>query len=92
MRGRVTVQIAVRLADEELERLDDAIARGAYPNRAAAVRAGLHRLLADEREARIAEAYRLGYATSPVEREIGEAGLALGAGLFAEPGSGDPAA
>src|SRR5258708_614920 len=47
------VQIAVRLADQELEHLDAAIARGTFPSRAAAVRAGLHRLLQEEREKQI---------------------------------------
>jgi Arc/MetJ-type ribon-helix-helix transcriptional regulator len=55
-------QIAVRLADEDLKSLDEAVARGAFPSRAAAVRAGLRRLLAQEREAQIAEAYRRGDA------------------------------
>jgi hypothetical protein len=44
----------------------------------AAVRAGLQRLLGEEREAQIAEAYRRGYATEPQEDWIGEAGLRLG--------------
>jgi Arc/MetJ-type ribon-helix-helix transcriptional regulator len=82
------VQIAVRLPDEDLERLDAAVARGSYPSRAAAVRAGLRRLLVDEREARIAEAYRRGYAADPADREVGETGLTLGAALLAEPGGG----
>jgi Arc/MetJ-type ribon-helix-helix transcriptional regulator len=79
----MSIQIAVRLAEEDLERLDAAIARGAFPNRAAAVRAGLLAVLREERERQIADAYRRGYATDPPEAEIGEAGLRLGTALLA---------
>jgi len=80
----MSVQIAVRLTDDDLKRLDAAVARGVFPSRAAAVRAGLQRLLGEEREAQIAEAYRRGYATEPQEDWIGEAGLRLGAEQLAE--------
>ena len=76
------VQIAVRLADEELERLDAAIARGAFPNRATAVRAGLVAVLREEREAHIEDAYRRAYAAEPGDPAVGEAGLHLGAALL----------
>jgi Arc/MetJ-type ribon-helix-helix transcriptional regulator len=84
------VQIAVRLPDDVLERLDAAVARGSYPSRAAAVRAGLQRLLLDERETQISEAYRRGYAVVPAEPDVGAAGLELGARLLAESSGGDP--
>lgn len=80
----MSVQIAVRLADEELERLDAAVARGVFPSRAAAVRAGLARLLREERETQIDEAYRRAYATEPQEEWVGRAGLRLGADLVAD--------
>jgi Arc/MetJ-type ribon-helix-helix transcriptional regulator len=80
----MSVQIAVRLSVEDLERLDAAVARGVFPSRAAAVRAGLRRLLGEEREAQIAEAYRRGYATEPQADWIGEAGLRLGAEQLSE--------
>lgn len=92
LRG-MSVQIAVRLADDDLKRLDAAIARGIFPSRAAAVRAGLASLLAEEREAQIGEAYRRAYANDPQEGWIGEAGLRLGAALLAGPepaADGDP--
>lgn len=77
------MQIAVRLADEELERLDAAIARGAFASRAEAVRAGLVRVLREEREAQIEQAYRRAYAATPDEvDEVGEVGLSLGAELL----------
>jgi Arc/MetJ-type ribon-helix-helix transcriptional regulator len=85
----MSVQIAVRLADEDLERLDAAVARGAFPSRAAAVRAGLDQLLREEREAHIAEAYRRAYATVPEEDGAGRAGLSLGAALLAGDGPAD---
>jgi len=84
MLSGMSTQIAVRLADEDLERLDAAIARGAFPSRAAAVRAGLDRLLSDEREAQISEAYRRGYATGDDEGVVGETGLRLGSRLLSD--------
>ncbi len=92
MLGGMSVQIAVRLADEDLERLDAAVARGAFPSRAAAVRAGLIWLLRQEREAQIEAAYRRAYSTHPQEEWVGEVGLRLGAALQAgqEPAGGEP--
>lgn len=77
------VQIAVRLADHELERLDAAIARGTFPSRAAAVRAGLRRLLQEEREKQIDAAYRRAYSSDSADDGVGDAGLVLGAALLA---------
>jgi len=84
MLSGMSVQIAVRLADEELQRLDAAVARGAFASRAAAVRAGLVRVLREERELQIEEAYRRAYATPPEEDDVGEVGLALGAQLLTD--------
>jgi Arc/MetJ-type ribon-helix-helix transcriptional regulator len=84
MLGGMSVQIAVRLADEELERLDAAIARGAFPSRAAAVRAGLVAVLRNAREEQIAEAYRKAYASGGEEERIGQAGLSVGAAILAD--------
>ncbi len=80
----MSVQIAVRLGEEDLAHLDAAVARGAFPSRAAAVRTGLQRLLREDREQEIEQAYRRGYAEHPQERWVGEAGLAQGARLLAE--------
>ncbi len=68
-------QIAVRLPDQALAGIDAAVAAGRYPTRAAAVRAGVERVLADEREREIAEEYRRGYGEHPQEDWVGEAGL-----------------
>ena len=71
------VQIAIRLADADLARLDAAVAHGRYPTRAAAVRAGVERLLRDEREREIAEHYRRAYGAQPQDESTGRAGVAL---------------
>jgi len=76
-------QIAIRLADADLERLDAAVARGLYPTRAAAVRAAVERLLRDEREQEIAEQYRRAYEAHPQDESLGRAGLELMAELIA---------
>ncbi|HEY8866379.1 MAG TPA: ribbon-helix-helix protein, CopG family [Solirubrobacteraceae bacterium] len=72
-------QIAIRLPDEDLDRLDEVIAAGGYASRAAAVRAAIDMLLREEREREIADEYRRAYGEHPQEPWVGEAGLALGA-------------
>jgi Arc/MetJ-type ribon-helix-helix transcriptional regulator len=72
----MAIQIAVRLSDEQLAAVDAAVRAGRYPSRAAAVRAGVDRLLKEEREQEIADAYRRGYGKYPQEEWIGKAGLA----------------
>jgi Arc/MetJ-type ribon-helix-helix transcriptional regulator len=73
-------QIAIRLPEEDLSRLDEAIARGRFSNRATALREALERLLRDEREREIEDAYRRGYGEQPQEEWPGQLGL----GAFAE--------
>lgn len=88
----MSIQIAVRLAEEDLQRLDAAIARGAFASRAAAVRSGLDAVLREEREREIAAAYRRAYAgrePDEDERLIGKVGLRLGSELLAGGGSGE---
>ena len=58
-------QIAVRIADEDLAALDESVSNGAYPNRAAAVRAGIDLLLRKERDRSIGAAYRRAYGDHP---------------------------
>ena len=74
-------QIAIRIPGDDLAALDEAIARGTFPNRAAAVREALSRLLRSERERAIDEAYRRGYGAEPQEEWVGEVGLAAFAAL-----------
>ena len=73
----MTIQIPIRIPEEDLSELDTTIARGRYPNRSAALRAALKLLLRVERERQIEEAYRRGYGEQPQEEWVGEAGLAL---------------
>jgi Arc/MetJ-type ribon-helix-helix transcriptional regulator len=58
----MSVQIAVRIPDALIGRLDDVVASGAFETRADAVRAALEALLETERRAdvgrRIVEGYR----------------------------------
>lgn len=72
----MTVQVPVRLTEEDVAALDEAVAAGRFESRSAALRAGLTRVLRDERERAIAEAYRRGYGQHPQEEWIAEAGLA----------------
>lgn len=73
----MTTQIPLRIPDEDLTELDAAIARGSFPNRSAALRAGLELLLREERERAIDDAYRRGYGEHPQEDWIGTDGLVL---------------
>jgi Arc/MetJ-type ribon-helix-helix transcriptional regulator len=72
----VTIQVPVRLTEDEVAALDAAVASGRFPTRSAALRAGLERLLGEERERAIAEAYARGYEKHPQEEWVGEVGLA----------------
>ena len=73
----MSVQIPVRIPDEDAKKLDDAVARGRFANRSDALREGLALLLREEREREIIEAYRRGYEKYPQEEWVGELGLAL---------------
>src|SRR5438067_9091051 len=54
----MTKQIAVRIPDEALAAIDAAVADGRFPNRTAAVLAGIESLLREERRRAIEEADR----------------------------------
>ncbi len=85
----MSVQIAVRLSDEDVSALDEVIARGGFQNRASALREGLARLLREEREREIEEAYRRGYGEQPQEEWVGEAGLGAFAAFVAAEEKGE---
>lgn len=72
----MTTQVPVRLTDSDLASLDAAIARGRFANRSEALRAGLERVLAEEREQQIDEAYAAGYGKHPQEEWVAELGFA----------------
>ena len=79
----MTQQIAIRIPNEDLMALDEAVTAGRFPSRAAALREALTRLLRDERRREIEEADRRGYGAQPQEDWVGEAGLAAFAALVA---------
>lgn len=62
-------QIAVRLTESELRMLDSAVVEGAFRSRAEAVRAGIHMLERELREARITASYHTAYTKRPVTAE-----------------------
>jgi Arc/MetJ-type ribon-helix-helix transcriptional regulator len=87
----VSTPVQTRLSEEEIRALDAAIERGRFPNRSEALRAGLQRVLRDEREQEIADAYARGYGRQPQEPWVGEFGLSLfGAAVEAEERGGEP--
>ena len=83
-------QIAIRIADTDLDRLDAAVARGRFPTRAAAVRAGVDLLLRDERDREIEERYRRAYGAQPQDESTGRAGAILMATVIAAEETGEP--
>jgi Arc/MetJ-type ribon-helix-helix transcriptional regulator len=72
-----------------LAALDAAVARGRFANRSEALRAGLDRILYEERQREIDETYAAGYAKHPQEEWVGELGLA-GLGAFDKAEGGAP--
>jgi Arc/MetJ-type ribon-helix-helix transcriptional regulator len=79
----MSVQIPLRIPEQDLRRLDEAIARGRFTNRSSALRAALELLLRTEREREIDDAYRTGYSAHPQEEWVGDAGLAAFAAFVA---------
>ena len=72
----MTTQVPVRLTDADLAALDAVVARGRFANRSEALRAGLDRILYEERQRDIDETYAAGYGKHPQEEWVGELGLA----------------
>ena len=64
------------MTKRDLSLLDDLVKQGRFASRSEALRAGLARLLEDERERAIEAAYRRGYQEHPQEEWIGQVGLA----------------
>ena len=73
----MTTQVPVRLTESDLAALDAAIERGRFASRSEALRAGLDRILLEERERELVELYAKAYAEQPEEEWIGELGTAL---------------
>jgi len=64
------------MTESDLAVLDELIERGRFATRSEALRAGLARLVHDERERAIDAAYRRGYGKHPQEEWVGQVGLA----------------
>jgi Arc/MetJ-type ribon-helix-helix transcriptional regulator len=63
------------MTDQDVAALDELVAEGRFESRSDALRAGLARLLREEREREIAAAYRRGYGERPQEEWGGQVGL-----------------
>jgi Arc/MetJ-type ribon-helix-helix transcriptional regulator len=63
--NRMSIQIAVRIPDETLPRLDALVRRGVYSNRADAVRAAVELLVAETERRRLDDAIADGYRRIP---------------------------
>ena len=76
-------QIAIRIPEADIAALDEAVAGGRFPSRAAALREALRLLLREERRREVEEADRRGYGAQPQDEWVGEAGLTAFAALVA---------
>jgi Arc/MetJ-type ribon-helix-helix transcriptional regulator len=71
----MTRQVAVRLAEEDVTAIDAIVAAGCFASRSDVLRAGPARVLHEEREREIDEAFRRGYGRLPQEDWVGVVGL-----------------
>ncbi len=78
----MTQQIAVRIPEDQLKALDDAVGAGVFASRADGVRRALALLLRDLREEQIGREYREAYARHPEDPAIGRMGIKLLAEAF----------
>lgn len=70
----MTVQIAVKLPDDLLERIDTLVSEGVFASRSAAVRHGLETVVEKRKRELIDEAFREGFRRFPeTEEELQEA-------------------
>jgi len=65
----MTTQVAAKLPDDLVRRVDELVAAGAFPNRSAAIRQGLESLIGRLRRSAIDESIRQGYARLPESAE-----------------------
>ena len=85
----MTIQVPVRLTEEDVAALDAIVAEGRFASRSDALRAGLAHVLHEQRERQIDEAYRRGYGKNPQEDWVGVVGLA-GLTAFDHAEAGEP--
>jgi Arc/MetJ-type ribon-helix-helix transcriptional regulator len=70
----MTSQIALKLPDEILARIDELVGAGRFESRSHVVRAGIDVIIVHEQRRSIDEAYRNGYLANPdTPEEIAEA-------------------
>ena len=82
----MSTQIAVRIPDALIGRLDDVVASGRFETRADAVRAALDALLEAERRAEVGRRIVAGYLRAPLaDAAVGAAGGAAATSLEDEP-------
>jgi Arc/MetJ-type ribon-helix-helix transcriptional regulator len=63
------------MTDQDVAALDKLVVAGRFASRSDALRAGLARLLDEEREQEIDDAYRRGYGERPQKEWVGRIGL-----------------
>ena len=85
----MTIQVPVRLTEEDVAALDAAVAAGQFGSRSDALRAGLAQVLRAEREREIDAAYARGYGKKPQLEWVAKTGLA-GLAAFDRAEGGDP--
>ncbi|HXH58776.1 ribbon-helix-helix domain-containing protein [Iamia sp.] len=68
----MTTQLAIKLPDELVVRLDHLVGEGRFASRSEAVRDGIRRVVRDAERARIDEAFVAGFARHP-DDALGEA-------------------
>lgn len=66
----MTIQIPIRIPEEDARRLDAIVASGRYASRSDALRRGLELLLRQEREREIVESYRRAFENEPEEKSV----------------------
>jgi Arc/MetJ-type ribon-helix-helix transcriptional regulator len=69
----MTTQVAIKLPDELVSRLDHLVGEGRFASRSEAVRDGIRRVVRDAERARIDEAFVAGFARHPDDDALGEA-------------------
>jgi Arc/MetJ-type ribon-helix-helix transcriptional regulator len=90
---RMSEQIAVRLSNDLVHRLDAAVRDGAFPSRAEAVRVALGDLLDNLRRRQVGEAIADGYRRQPqTDADVKIAEAAAIRSINEEPGELDPPA
>lgn len=65
----MTAQIAVKLPDDVLARVDELVREGSYESRSQVVRRGIDLVLAVERRSEVDRAYQQGYGRFPETKE-----------------------